>query len=679
MLLYLLRWTLIAASFILSCLAEDVRRTTAVSLLDLMPKCAATCIENFIISEYPKSSCSKGCDLTYLCTTNTTSGYTLGEGALRCSLSTCSMEVALSFDTYGICDSVASALPRTHATIVATTMSLVNPTATTAASAAITTTKALTTDSVPITDPKPTSTRTKHTTTTSVTAFQTPVSATDSNQVPSNTDSEEPTVSGTSSISSPSATLSESPGSSPSNGTSLDPGAVIGVSVASGVSGFFIIGVVIFFCCRKIRRKNQHERDRNFFEIGGIMSEPPDFDFPPKRPPLGLQPSPRILNPDSESARPAPLSETENHNYQNPAVVVTEPDNEYGYSRMTTDSTDRMGLKSSSHADFDVASSESSRTVSDLLPDKPTYELCPRPLRWSQQKKLGPSSGETLLEDGFMGPRYFPSSSPQQSSFSGLAGQSYGNSGFSRHLVAGLPAHPRAMLYGFGRGRVGDTRAMNGQDYGKKPIFTNAKEKVQPSPQANVYETPLHQPPQAHPFNQSNDFDSYWRPPDAGLGGFGAGPSRVTARRSFPGPKVKRKSFGGSLGPDFETVDINDNTESRRASHHSGNFRALTPVREIKTPTSEPRTYLSKNISGDLEHAISPPEPPSGLFNPTKEIISRPRIVRRDDIKRVQIRRGKPSAKGFGVPFCPDNYWEGKDTFRPEFPGSSSTHPKKKQ
>jgi hypothetical protein len=38
-------------------------------------------------------------------------------------------------------------------------------------------------------------------------------------------------------------------------------------------------------------------------------------------------------------------------------------------------------------------------------------------------------------------------------------------------------------------------------------------------------------------------------------------------------------------------------------------------------------------------------------------MISRPRIVRQDDIKRVQIRRGKPSAKEVSVPYCPDDYW----------------------
>ncbi|KAA8646358.1 uncharacterized protein ATNIH1004_007786 [Aspergillus tanneri] len=45
--------------------------------------------------------------------------------------------------------------------------------------------------------------------------------------------------------------------------------------------------------------------------------------------------------------------------------------------------------------------------------------------------------------------------------------------------------------------------------------------------------------------------------------------------------------------------------------------------------------------------------------SPSQEIVSRPRIVKRDDIKRVQIRRGKPQPAGTAVPYSPEDYWNG--------------------
>ncbi|KAI2821463.1 hypothetical protein CBS115989_2941 [Aspergillus niger] len=70
---------------------------SATSLSGLIPSCAADCIEEFIISDYPKGACSEW-DLDCLCRTNTTSGYTLGEAAFRCSLSLCSMKTVFSAD-----------------------------------------------------------------------------------------------------------------------------------------------------------------------------------------------------------------------------------------------------------------------------------------------------------------------------------------------------------------------------------------------------------------------------------------------------------------------------------------------------------------------------------------------------------------------------------------------------
>ncbi|KAL2854916.1 hypothetical protein BJY01DRAFT_18068 [Aspergillus pseudoustus] len=678
MLSYPSRWAPFASILIFLVYFIRGAETTVISLLDLMPKCASQCIESFISTEYPRNACASGCDLDYLCTTNTTSGYTLGEGALRCSLSLCSMEVAMSFDTYSICDSVPGALPRTHPTIVATLVPTANPTSTATRPTTIITAEPDTTDTRPTANPTTTKT---HSTPTAVTTFQSPVSTTDSTPKPTSTETEDPTS--TSSESSPSATTSDT-SSAPAEGGGLDSGAVIGVSVASGLAGFFIIGVIIFFCCRKIRRRNAQNRE--FFEIGGHMAEPPDFSFPPRRPPMGPRPSPGTQNTDAEDARLVPPVEPE---YQHPAVIVTEPEAEYDYEHMREGNTDRSGFPSSSNLEFDASSSISSRTVSDLLPDKPTYELYPRPLRWSQHKKSRPSSTATYFEeDNPPAQRNLPSPSLQHFVFTGSTEQSNG-----RPPMAGLPANPRAMMYGFGQ-RQNKLPTTKGPEHGKKPVYANAKENIPPSRQAAILGnsssssggSPYQQQQYSH-IDYDDNIDNYWPGPDAGFVGarviqpLQAPPPQPPPRNSFYSAGANRDSFFGDYpGYDFESLDYNDSIgnglglgPSRHASRHSGSFRPLTPVREIRTPTAEVQKALGNPFNTPSKPSRYHQPGPSALSAPPtqpgpgpQEIVSRPRIVRQDDIKRVQIRRGKPSPKEVTVPYCPDDYWLGPENNEPQ-------------
>ncbi|KAL4739515.1 hypothetical protein BDV11DRAFT_117346 [Aspergillus similis] len=675
MLPYASQWVLTAA-LVLVYLTQSTNATT-VSLLDLLPKCASHCLEDFISTEYPRGACSEGCDLNYLCTTNTTSGYTLGEAGLRCSLSKCSMEVALSFDTYSICDNVPGALPRTHPTIVATITSPANPTSTARPTTVIAT--------EPETTDTPTTTRPLSTETTKTsTSLTTPQSQTSSSESTEHPDTETDKPTSTTTGSSPSTTSSEA-SNEPGQGSNLNSGAVIGVSVASGIAGFFIIGVIIFFCCRKIRRKAQ---DREFFEIGGHMTEPPDFSFPPRRPPMGPRPSPKkLFGNDSESVRlVSPADAGYHHPAQHPAVVVTHPEEDYEYGRMSSKNRDRAGFQSTSNLDFDAESTVSSRTVSDLLPDKPTYELYPRPLRWSQHKKARPSSGATVSEENHARParpRRLPSPPLQQS---GLAP---GNArGHNRHLMAGLPANPRAMMYGFGG--PGLTPPMKGSKHEKIPVYSSANEQGHLPQQAAVHGTSPY--PSGHSrVDYDDDLDNYLTNSNAGFVGAKViqpqhqphQPHQLQPQDSSTarGAGANRNSGGDYPGYQFEFGfgDSSSSSESRRASRHSGGFRPLTPVREIKTPLREmqnpmgaSRNHGNSSTARYLPTAKSSGPGPRPLPNPVdpphppQEIVSRPRIFRQDDIKRVQIRRGKPlpSPKDseVTVPYSPDDFWyEPKD------------------
>ncbi|KAL6240063.1 hypothetical protein BDW75DRAFT_1981 [Aspergillus navahoensis] len=657
------RWVPTAALILVYLTSSNA---TTVSLLDLLPTCASRCLENFISTEYPSGACSEGCDLNYLCTTNTTSGYTLGEAGLRCSLSKCSINVALSFDTYSICDDVPGALPRTHPTIVATITSPANPTSTARPTTAIAT-ESETTDTRTTT--RPSSTETDHTST-APTTFQSLTSSTETTKH-HETGTDKPTP--TKTDSSPSATHTEA-SNEPGQGSNLNSGAVIGVSVASGIAGFFIIGIIIFFCCRKIRRKTQ---GREFFEIGGHMTEPPDFSFPPKRPPMGPRPSPRkLFGTDSESVRLVSPADVEyQHPAQYPAVVVTQPEEDYEYGRMSANNTDRAGFQSTSNLDLDGESTVSSRTVSDLLPDKPTYELYPRPLRWSQQKKGRPSSGATVFEENYARParpRRLPSPPLQQSGFARENAR-----GQNKHLVAGLPANPRAMMYGFGS--PGQTPPINGSKQEKRPVYSSTNEKAQPSRQAAIHGTPPY--PSGHSqIEYDDDLDNYWKSSDAGfVGAKVIQPQPQPQSQPYSAARdagTNQNSVGDHPGYQFEFGfgDGSSSSGSRRASRHSGGFRPLTPVREIRTPMGEVRdpmgessNHETSSTAGHLPTARSsgpgrdPGHGPLDPPHPPQEVISRPRIVRRDDIKRVQIRRGKPLPSPrdneVTVPYCPDDFW----------------------
>ncbi|KAF7593629.1 hypothetical protein BBP40_011147 [Aspergillus hancockii] len=549
------------------------------------------------------------------------------------------MEVALNSSVYSICDQVPSALPRTHATITATVVSVLSPTN-------VFTTRTESPNPSPITPTDPTDStplQTTHTSTT-LTTFQSPISVTSTKQTISSTASSQQTSHNATS------------GAGAGKESSLNAGAVIGVSVSSGIAGFFILGVIIFFCGRKMKRKYQQPKDQNFFEIGGVMSEPPEFSLPPRRPTPGPNPSFRAGYGDAETSR---LMSPFQSSPRNPAVIVTGPDDEYNYSSTRIHSPDKVGFAISSSSDLEPSVSQSSpRTVSDLLPDKPVYALCPEPLRWSRQKYARPSSGETLFEEDVTRPRSFIGGTNQHPKYSNLPTAYNGNRQYRRAPRVGLPDNPRAMFHGFhARGNI---IAPNGPGRRQKPVYASSGE-VQTSCQADIYNNvrPLPQPYDAH---RNCYIGDYWCGCDIGNAKEPARPSsRNKVRHSYHDTDA-RSNLLDSSGDDFETVDINEGLESHLTPRHSGNFSPLTPVREIRTPKheSQRRDYFDENAP-----VRYPRIPFSRAVSPAQEIVSRPRIVRRDDIKRVQIRRGKPQPKALTIPYSPEDCWNGQNARSP--------------
>ncbi|KAE8386597.1 hypothetical protein BDV23DRAFT_196302 [Aspergillus alliaceus] len=576
-----------------------------------IPDCAQDCVQSFIWTDYPNNACSSVTDFNCLCKTNTKNGISL-----------CSVDVALKSNVYGICDSIPGALPRTHATITATVVSVLSPTSTP-------TTSAESPGPSSITPINPTPTRTTDTWTT-LTSFQSPVSVTNTARSISSTASSEQTSHNATS------------GAAAGQESSLNAGAVIGVSVSSGIAGFFILGVVIFFCCRNMKRKYQHPKEQNFFEIGGVMSEPPEFSIPPRRPTLGLNASPRAGDGDTETSR---LMSPYQASPRNPAVTVTRPNDDYNYGSTSIHSPDNIGFAISSNSDLEPSVSQSSpRTVSDLLPEKPVYALCPEPLRWSQQKHTRSNSGDTLFEEDVTRPRSFLGSNKQHPNYSNLPTPYNENRKYKRPPRIGLPDNPRAMFHGF-RAR-NNTVVPSGPDRRKQPVYASASEGVQAPHRADIYGNPSPTPPPPpHKAQHDEYIGDYWRGPGIGKGKARDLPepplSRDAVRHSYHEADAKG-SLLDSSGDEFETININESSGSHRTSRHSGNFRPLTPVREVRTPNNEGQKRDYFNESAPVQY---PRMPFSRAVSPAQEIVSRPRIVRRDDIKRVQIRRGKPQPK----------------------------------
>lgn len=615
------------------------------SLARTVPDCAFSCAERFLESQFPTSECPNRSNTDCFCKMKTDNGYTLGEGILQCILSYCSDDVVAESgnDVYKICDGVKGAVSKTHASIIATLV----PGVTSSAVSGDTTT--------PTISASGTTASGFETSVTSpvLTTFQSPVSTTGLEGVASATSG------ATESQSQSPSTTPEANGDEDQDSNSLSAGGVVGVSLASGLSGSFLIGIAIFFWWRKMRRKRKEADDAHYFEIGGRMTEPPDFDTPrPRLPtpgPNSYRPRPPPKSPDqiptTETSRlmspflPGPRPANSN---SNPAVVVTDVDDDYHH-----DGGGGLGEDPdrTAHAFppfvFDEVDTPrnvpaTQRTRSDqLLPEKP--ELLPEPLNWDRPRPSRANSDAiTMFEEDVPRPKDHPFNG--YPNFSGPLGPRPMN---SKRPIAGLPANPRAMMYGFGsQDHLPPKRT---QDSLLKPTYLQPEAR----PSSFIAATPGRCSQSSMSDDDYDDYYSNWQDYDTNQP---RPPARIANRRSYPSPSTESWS---NTGFDFRSL------ESPRIFRHSGIFKPLTPVREesrtparsLSNPSPQDRIGYS---TGSPQQRFYHPSPQTPNLDPTCEVVSRPRIVRQHDIKRVEIRRGKSREVNTPVmssPYSPDDYW----------------------
>ena len=153
-------------------------------------------------------------------------------------------------------------------------------------------------------------------------------------------------------------------------------------------------------------------------------------------------------------------------------------------------------------------------------------------------------------------------------------------------------------------------------------------------------------------------------------------PSNPRAMKNgFPADKFRRSrnqtQFNGSPTP--QGTSYSTHTKKLGSPFAGTALRASPSLVSIgqKSSSGTPRgtpnlsnTPTSANTQGGIFNRASPrkglptnPKPSRVPADPTEEVVSRPRIVRGDDIKRVEPgKRSRPPSEVV-VPYCPDDLW----------------------
>lgn len=399
------------------------------SLAQVMPTCAQGCLESFIASNFPSSSCGTPPDFGCLCKSSSASGLTIGEGGLECLFSACpdyDFDNSIALTVYEICADVRGAKSNTHSTLTATTTVLTSETGGVRATPTSSTNFSSNYDSKSIiSSASSVAFRTRTAITTAVVTAKTspaslprPKSCLDCAQTTkASSGGVELYISPTTPVTHTTPTTSDFFTSSfvaaTSSSAVATPAAaanpvltkpqVAGVTVAS--VGAAAIAFGLCFLCFYFRRKQSKRRSGWSFgndKIVDSQETTPDMDAIGGRD-FENHPQPSSL-PAVEAITPPPRRELR--------IVTPSTSGDDGWNRYQRgmDPEDNAVAvnppppKSSNHSPIDPITPASYRTSSQLLPDKPTYSLFPSPLRITPRNSSAPAglrpSGPTAPRQG---------------------------------------------------------------------------------------------------------------------------------------------------------------------------------------------------------------------------------------------------------------------------------------
>lgn len=390
------------------------------NLAQVLPSCAQGCLESFIASNFPSSSCGTPPDFSCLCVTSSASGLTIGEGSLECLYSACpnyDFDNLIAISVYEVCADVQGAKPNTHSTLTATLITVTSATGAVRAtptssndfshnsdsksifssvSSVAFRTKTLITSATgsSASSPKTTSfsgyTRTTTAASGGVGLYATPTTTT--------------STSFTSSISA-AASSSSSALAAPAAAAKpvLTKPQIAGVTVA-GV-GAAAIAFGLCFLCLCLRRKRSKRRSGWSFGGDKIVDSQ---ETTPDMATIGSRP---FANRPLASSPPAVEAAPPTHRDLRIVTPSTSGDDGWNRYQRSMNQGEEIALAtnlppstSPDHSPIDPITPASYRTSSQLLPDKPTYSLFPPPLRITPRNSSAPAglspSGPTALRQG---------------------------------------------------------------------------------------------------------------------------------------------------------------------------------------------------------------------------------------------------------------------------------------
>ena len=365
----------------------------------LIATCARSCLEVFITTSFPTTTCPDRYDLNCLCTHESQTGFALGEGAVRCIVSDCSnQQISDIAAAYRVCASIAGAKPMTHSTITAT---MANPTTIIfdTHNTPLTTEPGVQSSSfsvlsIPSTIVASSTTSTSSTNTlssiSSITGIPTttgtplPLPRNSVTLFPSNSASIATTQSGSSSTNTISYASNRK--------STLTTPQIAGIALSAGtlvVAGF---GLLIFLFCFKRRRSHKRDSGSSF---GG------DHIL------VANRNSPFVREPNNRNMETRPYQRMVGSSKAQQFLGVPVGTNDQGWS-MSRDRLDPqdigVAVAPDVHHEIVLQASPESiasyRTTSRLLPAKPTYNLFPSPVQAGPSQSSNPQAAHFVAGAG---------------------------------------------------------------------------------------------------------------------------------------------------------------------------------------------------------------------------------------------------------------------------------------
>ena len=585
----------------------------------VIPTCAQTCLESFIASNFPSSSCGMPPAFSCLCVSSSTSGLTIGEGGLECLFSACpnyDFDNSIALTVYEVCATVQGAKPNTHSTLTATANTVASMTGGVRAATTASNNLSYIYSSKSGFTGASSAAFSTNTVLATATGFYSRFPQASSSH---DAQTARSASSGIGLIATPSSTTPPSHANSIVAATSppavatarpiLTKPQIAGVTVASVGVAAIAFGICFLCFCHR-RKRNQRKSDWSFGGDKIVDSQ----ETTPDMASLGGRQFEALPQPGNPPTAEALIPSRRELRIVTPSTLDDEGWNRYQRSMNPEEPEDQIAValnhprtKSSNHSPIDPITPASHRTSSQLLPDKPTYSLFPPPLRITPRNSSAPagrrSSGPSPPQQGISplarySPRFPSNMDTSQANLQPGASRQRSLSDPFYDDTNGLP-RPNVNYHARGSQRrsSGSSRPVPSNYPGAWTTPIDVARKPVPAPQSPSARRLRPAPPRAQelslprPYPPPPPIDQHY------LAAIERSNSRKDPRRKKSTSSSKITRFSNGSETSFEDADEDEAPATRKF---------LSPVAEFPAPRSPPRggiTYPNIPISA----AESPP------------------------------------------------------------------------